>query len=306
MPSANRARHPTRFAVAVYLFAALALDGCYQLHRLLGGRGVDGPHMRSTFLFFALWMPLVPVMVALARRFAPARGRRLRALDVHFFAALALSALTLAAHKLAFCSSLECMTYYEPGPWLARWLALDFLFYGAVTGGVWLLDAHEASRAPDVHAAAVARELASAELQLVHAQVDPRALIELFDWLRAHLGPEPARAERMVTRLADYLRLNVAAISAAAIGATCWTVADDAALLGAWLRVESLRRDATIDFETALDDGVSSLPIPSPIAQPLAARSLPQDAARVTLAAGGGTIILTADGVELGRAAIAA
>jgi len=124
--STSTSGETTRFCVAVYILGALLIDASYLLHMYLGGTNATPMELASTLLFFALWTPLVPVMIRLARRFSPQRGRRLRALEIHFFAALAFSFLTLLAHKLVFCPHdcyLPCVTFFQWNAALTRFLA---------------------------------------------------------------------------------------------------------------------------------------------------------------------------------------
>lgn len=273
----------TRFCIAVYIIGALLIDASYQLHMSLGGGGVAPIELFSTLLFFALWAPLAPVIVKLAHRFAPRRGRRLRALEVHFFAATAFSFLTLFAHKLVFCPVdcyFPCLTFYELNAALTRWFALDYFIYGTAVSGIWILDSMERARQRDLQAARIERELASAELRLVSTHASPDVLIDVFRWLSGQVAGDPARAERMITVLADYLRLMVRSISAAEL-----TIGDDLELLAAWLKVESVRGGRTVELESRVDEAVCALPIVSPVLQPLVSRAGPLDAPALVVTA---------------------
>lgn len=295
-------RETTRFCVAVYILGALLIDASYQLHMSLGGTGVAPIELASTLFFFALWAPLAPVIVRLARRFAPRRGRRLRALEVHFFAAIAFSFVTLFAHKLVFCPHdcyLPCVTFYQWNAALVRWFALDFFVYGAAVSGIWVLDAVESARQRELHASLLERELASAELRLVSTQANPEGLIGVFGWLSEHVGSDPARAERMITALADFLRLMVRAI-----GATELTVADDLDLLRAWLEVEGVRSGAPAALETTVDTRIQATPIVSPMLQPLVARAGQVAARLIGVTCDGVELVVSGDGRELGRACL--
>jgi hypothetical protein len=235
---AARARDATRFSIAVYVFAALLIDLSYAIHIAIGGSFVDARELPSTLFFFSVWAPLMPLVVFAARRFKFVRGRRLRSLEVHFAIALVLSFLTLLAHKLVFCPHgcyIDCVTYYRIEAWLVRWFGLDFFVYGAVLAGIWILDAVESARQKESQAATIESELATAELKLVTAQVNPQFLRELFDWLGTEVGRDPARAETLITLVADYLRVSVHAIGGDA---------DDSELTTARLAIERARQAA--------------------------------------------------------------
>src|SRR6476469_9345527 len=172
--SAVSPRDATRFCIAVYIAAALLIDLSYTIHLAIGGSFIGKLELPSTLFFFAIWAPLMPLVVHAARRFPFTRGRRLRAIDVHIGIAFLLSFLTLLAHRLVFCPHescyLDCVMYYRPEAWMARWFGLDFFIYGAVLSGIWILDSIEAARQKELRASLIERELAAAELKLVNAQ----------------------------------------------------------------------------------------------------------------------------------------
>jgi histidine kinase len=292
----------TRFCVLVYLFAALLLDASYQLHLSLGGARFQSIELLSTFVFFSVWLPFMPLVVRLAQRFAPTPGRRMRAFDVHFFAALALSCATLFAHKLVFCPRgcyWNCLTHYGPEAWVARWFALDAFLYAGVVTAIWLAAVLERTRSSERKAAAVERELASAELRLMRSQINPSKLIDTFGSISARVGVDPVQAERMLTLLADFLRLNLRAL-----GANDLTIGDDIDLLRAWLAIERERTGRDVQLRLDLDSSIAALPIITPLLQPIVAASLPPAAGSVHIVADTDrAIIVIADGVEIGRAA---
>ena len=205
----------TRYAIAVYFMAAILIDAGYQLHLSLGGDRFGPQELLSTFVFFTAWIPLMPVVVWLAQRFPPVRGRRLRNLEVHFFAAMAMAAATLFAHKLLFCPRdcyVDCITYFRPEAWLSRWFALDAFIYSGVVAAIWLSTAIERMQERALRATQIERELASAEFRVMNAQVDPDELIATFHSIAERVESEPAVAERMIMSVAESLRAKLRTI----------------------------------------------------------------------------------------------
>jgi hypothetical protein len=205
----------TRYSIAVYFMAAILLDAGYQLHLSIGGDRFGPQELLSTFVFFALWVPLMPLVVRLAQRFPLERGRRLRSLEVHFFAATAMATATLFAHKLVFCPRgcyVGCITYFRPEAWLARWFALDAFVYTGVVAAIWLSAAMERMQERALRATEIERELASAEFRVMNAQVDPDEIIATFHSIAQRVESEPAAAERMIMSVAESLRAKLRAI----------------------------------------------------------------------------------------------
>jgi hypothetical protein len=266
----DQRREMTRYCIAVYLFAALLLDAVYQLHLMIGGRQFTRVELLSTFVFFSVWLPFMPLVVRLAHAFVPVRGRRLRAFEVHFSAAVVLSFVTLTAHRMVFCgrqSYWHSVFAYKLDSWLMRWFAVDCFVYAGVVSAIWLALLAQRSRLREIEATAMERELASTELHLMSAQINPESLIEIFGAIAARVMTDRARAERMIARVADFLRLNLRAV-----GNGDLTVADDVELLRAWLAVERERTgvDAAVDLD--IDRALLATPIVTPRLQALAAR----------------------------------
>lgn len=288
----------TRYCVAVYILAALLLDLAYELHLALGGDRFEPIELLSTFVFFSVWLPFMPVVVRLAERFAPIRGRRLRSIEVHFFAALALSCVTLFAHKLVFCPGycyFECLTYFRAESWMARWFALDYFVYGGVVAAIWLSLILQRMRDREAKAAAVERELASAELRLMNAQADPQSLIDLFRFIASRVNEAPEHAERMISVAADFLRLNLRAVAADDL-----TVADDVELLRAWVAMERERTGKNLELEIDVDPVAFDLPILTARLPRVVATAIPSKSVRVE--GRHSELRLVVDGVEIAGA----
>jgi hypothetical protein len=205
----------TGYSIAVYFMAAILIDAGYQLHLSLGGDRFGPQELLSTFVFFTAWVPLMPVVVWLAQRFPLVPGKRLRNVEIHFFAALAMAAATLFVHKLVFCPRgcyLGCITYFRAEAWIARWFTLDAFIYSGVVAAIWLSAAIERMQERALRATQIERELASAEFRVMNAQVDPEELIATFHSIAQCVESEPAVAERMIMTVAESLRGKVRAI----------------------------------------------------------------------------------------------
>lgn len=274
---------PTAFFCALWLAVALCVVAGDAIHVLAGGRAISRLDFPFRGAAYALWVPLVPLIVRIARRFAPVPGRRMRAFIVHFFAGLLLSLANLVSHKLIFCAFLShdylrCLTYIRFEPWLVRWVVIAYFVYGATAIGTWLLDALEAVRQRDLLLSRKERELAAAELQIVHGQIPPEYLTSLFEAISARMHEDRDAAERMVIKAADFLRASVNAIRAQEI-----TLADDLALLAAWADVESSRRRLPVVTAIDIDPETKRTALPAPRVQPVVARLVPEGAALVTV-----------------------
>lgn len=289
----------TRFCVTVYLSMAILLDISYQVHMSIGGRNVNRMELLGTLLFFCLWLPLIPAIVWMARRYSLTPGSRLRSLEVHFFFALALSLVTLFAHKLVFCPKVwphyaHCVLYFRAEAWVARWFALDYFIYGAVVAGIWAIDAVEATRRRQLQVSEMERDLAAAELRLITSRIRPDFLIESFRSIAGLVSSEPIRAEKRLSLLADYLRCNVRGI-----GATDLTVADDLDLARSWIAME--REGVPIEIEVGVRELTLTRHIDSPRLSTLLSNQNLRSTKRLEIREDGQHLITIADSIEIGR-----
>lgn len=264
---------PTAFFAALWLAIACCVAAGRIAHALLNGYPPNAVDILSDGAIYALWVPVVPLIVAISRR--------TRSIPAHIAAAFALSFANLVAHKLLFCGVLSgdyvaCVTYYRFEAWMVRWLLLDAFVYAATASGIWLVDTREEIRRGDLLLSRKQRELASAELQIVHGQIPPAYLTSLFEAIASRLENERDEAEEMITKVADFLRASVSAIRAPEI-----TVADDLALLTAWADVESARRSAPVMAMVEVGARARATPVGAPTIQPLAARLVPEGSALI-------------------------
>jgi|GEM_PF-4087870 len=273
MPSGMLTRPSSFFAtlwLATPLFPCLAL----YLHALAGGHMTTLPRYLSFILEFVLWAPLVPLLVWLARRIT---GGPVAALASHLAIFLLVSTAVHALCILFYGSTLLGLTgalaLLGNKMFLGRELCVSAFIYSATVCGVRLVDLLAAARERELRTTRAERELASAEVQLVSGQLRPEYLARIFQWVIAHLRSEPEAAEGMIHRLADFLRLNVHAISGCAL-----TLRDDVELVTAWARVESLRTGNAIEVENAIDHRWLELPIAAPLLQPLVESATAQPA----------------------------
>jgi LytS/YehU family sensor histidine kinase len=108
-------------------------------------------------------------------------------------------------------------------------------------------------RESELRAAALEADLSRIELSSSHEQLPPAYLQEVFQSLRDLVDNDPARAERLITRFARFLRESIDAAARPELSDR-----DELRVVDAFLAVESERRGFPIavdTFETASRDG---------------------------------------------------
>jgi len=274
---------PAAFFATLWLATPLCSCVSLYLHVLSGGHLATTPRYVSFVLEFAVWVPLVPLMVWLVRRIAALPGGRATAVVAHVLAFTLLVSLThlvcLIIIGAAVAGYAHFLVLLGNGTLFFRGLCFSVFIYTATVCGVRLLDLLAAARERELRAARAERELASAEVQIVSGQLHPDYLTGIFRWVIAHLRGEPAAAERMIHRLADFLRLNLYAISTHNL-----TLRDDVALVTSWARVESLRTGRTIEVENLIEQRWLALPIAGPLIHPLVEKAARSGTGNIRLA----------------------
>ncbi len=113
-------------------------------------------------------------------------------------------------------------------------------------------------------AEAVERQALQAQLQRLQAQIEPHMLFNTLANLQGLIAIDPARAQTMLDQLITYLR---ATLSAARAERT--TLAQEFALLDAYLGLMSVRMGARLSFALDLPEDLRSTELPPMLLQPL-------------------------------------
>jgi signal transduction histidine kinase len=110
----------------------------------------------------------------------------------------------------------------------------------------------------------VERGAAEARLRLLQAQIEPHFLFNTLANLHTLIGSDPARAQKMLEHLNDYLRATLTAARR-----DRGTLGDEFALLRGYLEVLAIRMGPRLAFTLSLPEELSGFPIPPMLLQPL-------------------------------------
>jgi len=193
-----------------------------------------------------LWLALTPVAVFLSRRFPLSRERMTESLPVHLIAGSMIS----VAHWIAW--------RFIMGDWGERGMdgGLDSIFWNLTVYGVLVAVAQrdvieDWIRERDVAAAKMRAELTTARLSTVMLELRPDFLLSSLASLRSLVLCDAAKAEKLLTSLADFLRLTLESLAKPTV-----SVEREIALLEAYANVH---RAGAGDFPEML------LEIPKPV-----------------------------------------
>jgi signal transduction histidine kinase len=240
-----------------------------------------------------VWAATIPAMLSLARRWpieGPDRARRLLA---HGGASIGLALLGLVALDVSDRLLHWSQALGAPDTLLSR-LKYTIIHLHMGVGVYWVtLAVSHAARyrqglfETHARAEALAGELAGARLALLRSQLQPHFLFNTLNAIAVSIRHDPAAAETMVHRLADFLRLALEASDLPEV-----TVREELVATDTYLDIERVRAGARLraTIDTAPD--AEECLVPTLILQPLV-----ENAVRYAVAtrASGGSIAVRAE-----------
>ena len=105
---------------------------------------------------------------------------------------------------------------------------------------------------------------AEARLKLLQAQIEPHFLFNTLANLHSLIASDPARAQKMLEHLNDYLRATLDATRR-----DRETLAEEFTLLRGYLEVQKIRMDRRLEFSMTLPPELANVAIPPMLLQPL-------------------------------------
>jgi two-component system LytT family sensor kinase len=150
------------------------------------------------------------------------------------------------------------------GSGILRYLGFDLLLYCLVAVATEAAAHAWESRRRGVAAATYARQLAEARLHVLSAQLQPHFLFNTLHAISALVYEDPARAERLLARLSEMLRLTLRDGSRAET-----TLEDELALLRRYAEIQEARYGDRLRVAFDVEPSVRGAMVPRLILQPL-------------------------------------
>jgi len=231
-----------QFAIVLAAWTAVAVtDGLadYLLHLSLGDAPVFWKVFRRPLTEQWIWAGLTPIVFMLTTRFPLARPHLARALAVHCAAFLVLSA-THCVVADAIGSPLAYRAPNYPGGLLAMRLLeelySDIWMYWPLVCIRALLDSHAQIRQRETEAARLEALLATSQLELLRAQIQPHFLFNTLHSISTLVRTDPRAAEDLIADLAQILRASFVDSSGQET-----TLRREIALVECYLRIQQRR-----------------------------------------------------------------
>jgi two-component system LytT family sensor kinase len=180
---------------------------------ILWNQVMNRPFQWKTVIAFAVtlcttWAVFTPIVIAAARRFPLGRIGWQRGLLVHVPLMLTLSILDVRIDRWVG----PHFGFGRPQTFWAEWLwALDMnmFYYAVITTCVIAADLYYMYRERQRKAHELQTELVTSRLESLKMQLQPHFLFNTLNAINALIHEDREAADRMVTRLADLLRLTL-------------------------------------------------------------------------------------------------
>ena len=216
-----------------------------------------------------LWAALSPLIFQLSRRFPLSRKRWPRSLLVHLPAS--------AAFFFAYLLPIIALDYYviwnphPESPFLSilwsmavRSAAIGMLVYWGIVALSHALDYYAKYRERELAASRLEAQLFQTQLQMLRMQLQPHFLFNTLHAVITLMHKDVDRAERMLIRLADLLRLTLDRSSTAKI-----PLAQELEFLDKYLEIEKTRFGERLSVNFEIPEPVREALVPNLILQPL-------------------------------------
>lgn len=262
---APRAR-PNAWLAAVGIWAALGLVSLVP-RSLPDGIGVTDPAPRLLYhLVHILTLGALTGLVVWVSRRTEA-WRLWSRLGLH----VALAALFGAVVALIGATVLPAAASGTAAPPPLATFELHFLAYFAVVAIThaldflaWRRDQRVAEAGLATRSARLEAQLARTELQILRSQLDPHFLFNTLHVISELVHVDPSRADRMVARLGDLLRMSAALARSGEVA-----LRDELEFVNAYLEIQEARFGSRLRVVRDVDAATLDAGVPSLLVQPL-------------------------------------
>jgi LytS/YehU family sensor histidine kinase len=220
------------------------------------------------------WPLVAPIIFALARRYRFARHTWQRALLVHLPASLAVTSVHIAcvaSGRFVLQTLWGVQASWSGNLYDAFFRTLDFELpvYWALVGLQHALDYHSELGERELRAAQLETRLVAAQLDTLQHQLHPHFLFNTLHAISALVHRDPAKADDMIERLSDLLRLTLDKVGVQEV-----PLREELEYLQAYLDIEQVHFGDRLQIEYRIDPETYDALVPNLILQPLAENAI--------------------------------
>lgn len=227
--------------------------------------------------YWPVWAAISPLIFRLARRFPIERANWLRNLFISIAAGLGITVAHRAIYLfvawllyIASDHSLESISSLYHRLFLFN-LPTGFMSYGIILLVSHVINYYKRLREEEVNATGLKAELAEAQLQAAQAQLQalkmqlhPHFLFNTLNSISALLDEDVRKADEMLARLGDFLRLTLENS-----GAQMVALREELEFLRRYLEIEQVRYQDRLSVEMNIEPQTLDARVPNMILQPI-------------------------------------
>ena len=274
-PAAEMAKPPARLAVFLYAFAAATFFGAINAVQIISvdnGQHKWGEAFAHALLLWYLFLPIVPLAIALAQLLPAAQGHRLRNLCIHSLIALAVGAIHpyayILAYSLATQPSWAFLVAKSLLPFLRFWYMQDVLMavlaYAMTVAATHAFLYYRSFEQGQLRAAQLQAQLANANLTALKMQLHPHFLFNALHSISALQMTDREAAQKMTALLGDFLRMTLRDLHRQEV-----PLRQEFEFLERYLAIEQMRFGSRLRFSVEAAPEILDAAVPQLILQPI-------------------------------------
>lgn len=226
------------------------------------------------FIGLSLWGPFAPAVVRRSAKVPLRRDRLGRQLLGHLLMAVAISLVTAILYLfLRMLYEMASGQHLRPRRFVDALLAGemlgDLVIYGSIVGISSAVFSYDRLRAGEVRSSQLETALVQAELQVLRSQLQPHFVFNTLNSIAALTRRDPEAAERMVTRLGDFLRSTLHGGGQQEV-----TLRQELEHLESYLDIQRVRFRSRLQVEVRVAPQALGCLVPHLILQPLLENSI--------------------------------
>jgi len=301
--------------LALLIFAASTLTGFYFSSQVLIHPELQiVPWRKALYVnltYYYLWGLAVPLIMAIARRVRFDQRRWVLPALVHIAGSVVLTAAIVVGAELI----LKYIVRMRPEPF-GRVISYSFGVnfhsnvptYWMILAAYLAIQYYDRFRDRELRASQLEARLSEARLDALKMQLRPHFLFNTLNSISALMYVDVDAADRMITRLGDFLRLTIESD-----GQQLIPLRQELEFIRRYLEIEQIRFEDRLGVEYDVDAGLMDALVPSLVLQPLVENAIHHGIApreqggRVTIraSAAGGRLMLAVEddgcGVDVGQ-----
>lgn len=228
-----------------------------------------------------IWAAVTPLVLALSRRFPLGRGHSRRNVLVHLFGAFVAAVLTKSIWDftaLPFVApALVPVDFQSFQKSIIRALDFGVLHYVILIVCHHAVEYYRKYEDGRLRGSQLEAKLATAQLHALKMQLHPHFLFNTLHSISELVHDNPARAESMIVRLSDFLRLTLDHTGVPEV-----PVVEEIDFLRRYLEIEQMRFEDRLTVEWDIDPSTLHARVPNLILQPIVENALKHGISRNT------------------------